>query len=328
MNNRTPHIKRSNLNGLSAQLAAKILLLATLLTLIFGLIVSSANAATLNRSEILIQSNAIKLGDVFDNVGQHADFVLAPAPLPGQNLVWNTATLTRIATAFNLPWRPQQNDTVQIKRAATLVDADTLKVVLREYMASTTGAESYNITFTSEIPEIIVPSLEIPQIEVSDLSMPAKGGIFSAILKISSTADTRENITLRGMAERMVKIPTLSRSLQSGAIIQEKDIAWVTIRALSVNENIIQNTDDLIGSTPRKSIVSGNMIRSTDIEKPRIVNRGDAVTLVFNKNGMYLTTKGRAMQDGTIGDTITISNLSSNRQIEGRITANREVTVQ
>jgi flagella basal body P-ring formation protein FlgA len=126
----------------------------------------------------------------------------------------------------------------------------------------------------------------------------------------------------------MVKIPTLSRSLQSGAIIQEKDIAWVTIRALSVNENIIQNTDDLIGSTPRKSIVSGNMIRSTDIEKPRIVNRGDAVTLVFNKNGMYLTTKGRAMEDGTIGDTITISNLSSNRQIEGRITANREVTVQ
>jgi flagellar basal body P-ring formation protein FlgA len=299
-----------------------------LLTLFVGFILSSAQAATFARSEILINSDNITLGDVFEGLTQHADFVLAPAPKPEQNLVWNAPTLTRIATAFNLPWRPQQNDTVKIKRAATLVDADTLKVVLREYMAASTGAESYNITFSSEIPEIIVPSLDVPQIEVSDLSMPAKGGIFSAILKISNAAGPIENVTLRGMAERMVRVPTLNKTVQNGRVIEEKDIEWTTIRALSVGDSIIQDAALLIGSTPRKSILSGNPVRLTDIEKPKVITRGDSVTLVFDKGGMYLTTKGRAMEDGTIGDIIKISNVSSNRQIEGRVTANKEVTVQ
>ena len=60
---------------------------------------------------------------------------------------------------------------------------------------------------------------------------------------------------------------------------------------------------------------------------PQMVSRGELVTMVFDQNGMRLTAKGRALEDGTMGQSIKVSNTGSNRTIEGRVTGSKQITV-
>ncbi len=324
-------LKRSNRDDLPAPLAGKLLAAIAMATLVLGLLLGTlgaAHAAPLPRAEVLVRSENIKLGDVFEGLSQHADFVLAPAPAPGQELVWNSPTLLRIATAFNLPWRPSNDDAVHIRRAAIQVDADAIRNVLHDHLATLNENDTYNVSITTPVPDIVISSLDAPRIELADFNMPASGGAFSAIVKVTGDDGRAQTVNLRGMAERIKRIPTLRHSVKNGEVIGEGDIVWVEQPANSVRKDVVLDQDIIIGSTPRKTINANELIRPEDLQLPLLVNRGDIVTMVFNHNGMYLTTKGRAMADGAKGQIIKVSNVGSSRMIEARVNDAKEVVVE
>lgn len=323
-------LKRVNPNALSAKLAGKLLAIILALVLVMGLLLSGidrAFAAALPHAQVLVRDEQIRLGDVFDGLTKHADFVLAPAPKPGEELVWNEPTLLRIATAFNLPWRPTGKDEVRIRRAAVLVDADTLRAVVRDHLASLNAEDIYNVNFTSEVPEIIIPGEAAPNVELSDFSMQQTGGTFSAIVSIGAEGGPTKTVNLHGVAERMQRYPVLKADFKNGEIIGEKDITWLTQKAGTMNRGAVINISDIIGATPRRGVSAGEIIRPESLQMPLLIKRGDLVTMVFNEGGMYLTARGRALVDGAMGEVIKVNNASSNRQLEARVTGHKEVTV-
>lgn len=324
-------MKRSNPNELSVRLACKLLAFMLMVALAAAVLLGTmayAFAGPMPNRQVLVKSADIRLGDVFEGLNQHADFVLAPAPKPGEELVWNEPTLLRIATAFNLPWRPESGDKISIRRAATLVDADTMRAVIRDHLATVNDADSFNITMTTEVPEIVVPGTESPRIEIADFSMPETGGPFSAIIRVAASQGKPETVTLRGMAERLVSVPVLKRTMKNGTIIQAEDLTWVTKSAVNVRRDVISDADEIIGNTPRRGIAGGAFMRHDDLQKPLMISRGDPVTMVHDAGGMYVTAKGRAMEDGTFGQIIKVANMGSNKQIEARVTGSRQVTVK
>ncbi len=327
----TATVKRSNPADLSVALAGKLAAAIMLLTLVLALLLAGAAhafAAPLPRAQVLVKDENIRLGDVFDGLSQHADFVLAPAPAPGQDMVWNAPTLMRIATAFNLPWRPQSGDEVHIRRAATSVGAESVRAAINDYMATLSDTDSFNVSQLSPVPDMIVPSLEAPRVELADFSMPPQGGTFAAIVKITGTDGKSQTVPVRGMAERIRRLPTLRHAMKNGDIIAESDIVWIERPAYGLRRDLVADTASLVGTTPRQTIAAGEPVRPEDLQQPLLVSRGDVVTLVYNHNGMMLTAKGRALTDGAKGQLVKVSNLGSNRQIEGRVSDAREVRVE
>lgn len=324
-------VKRHNPRELPAALAGKLLAIILGMTLVMVLLAAGMGRAFANpmpRADVMVKGEHIRLGDVFDGVTQNADFVLAPAPGPGQELVWNQATLLRIATAFNLPWRPDTDSQVHIRRSVALVDGDTLRSVIRDYLTSQDIDPniSYKVSFNGVVPEIIVSSETTPDVRLADFNLQQAGGTFSALFTIKSNGKT-QNVNLRGTAERMIRVPVLNRDLRNGDIIQPENISWTLEKAAALRKDTIRSENDLIGSTPRKNLTAGETVRADAIQMPRMVGRGDLVTLVFNQDGMFLTAKGRALEDGAMGQVIKVSNSSSNRTISARVTADKEVTV-
>jgi len=43
---------------------------------------------------------------------------------------------------------------------------------------------------------------------------------------------------------------------------------------------------------------------------------------------MTLTAKGKALQDGALGDMVRVANTDSNKSLQGVVTAHREVTIR
>jgi len=50
------------------------------------------------------------------------------------------------------------------------------------------------------------------------------------------------------------------------------------------------------------------------------VRRGDMVALVYLAPGVQLTTRARAMEDGAVGQTVRLTNPTSNRTIDAIVT--------
>jgi flagella basal body P-ring formation protein FlgA len=51
------------------------------------------------------------------------------------------------------------------------------------------------------------------------------------------------------------------------------------------------------------------------------VRRGDTVVMVYVAPGVQLTTRGKAMNDAAIGQSVKLTNLQSNKTVDAIVTA-------
>jgi len=58
----------------------------------------------------------------------------------------------------------------------------------------------------------------------------------------------------------------------------------------------------------------------SDAAPPVMVRRGDTITLVYVAPGLQLTTRGKALADAGLGDSVRIVNMQSNRIVDATVT--------
>src|ERR1700742_4736607 len=78
----------------------------------------------------------------------------------------------------------------------------------------------------------------------------------------------------------------------------------------------------------RRQMRSGAPLRMADLAKPDLVQRDQAVTIIFQTAGLYLTTRGKALDNGTEGDVVSVLNIQSKRTVTGTVTGRGQITIQ
>jgi len=287
-----------------------------------------AKAITLKQNSI-IEDNTIKLGDVFNGLKRNENKILGPAPLPGKDMTLNARTLMRIAVAMDLPWRPQHSsEQVILKRAATVIGSDVIKEEIHNALLEHGVQGEFDVSMRSGFGDIILPESEPAQVEVDRFSFSPETNSFEAVIVAPSKDNPIYTTSLTGTIARLVKIPVLRNPLRSGTIIGERDIHTISIKESALRSNIILDARDLIGLTPRTLISSGAPVKINDLEQPQVVSRGSLVTMVFKNGTLTLTTQGKAMENGAVGDLIRVVNAGSNRTVQGLVSGDNEVVLQ
>ena len=77
----------------------------------------------------------------------------------------------------------------------------------------------------------------------------------------------------------------------------------------------------------RKQLRAGQPLKSADLGKPDLVQRDQSVTLIYESVGLYLTIRGKALENGTEGDVVNVMNLQSKRTVSGVVTGRGQVTI-
>jgi flagella basal body P-ring formation protein FlgA len=135
------------------------------------------------------------------------------------------------------------------------------------------------------------------------------------------------------MAERphsvaeTIHVPTLRDNVSPGSIISEGDIILVDLPANQVGQNIITDPQKLIGMSAAWSLAANRPIRNTDVRRPILAKKGSLVTMTFTTPNMTLSATGRALENGSLGDTIRIVNTSSNKTVEGMVMADGNIII-
>ena len=111
-----------------------------------------------------------------------------------------------------------------------------------------------------------------------------------------------------------------ARDIARGEVIAQSDLVGGTIPANTVFTGIITSVDQINGMEARRMLHAHEVVRMDDLRHPVLVQKGTIVTMTFEAPGVMLTATGRAMTEGGIGDTVTIQNPASFRQIQGVVT--------
>jgi flagella basal body P-ring formation protein FlgA len=113
-----------------------------------------------------------------------------------------------------------------------------------------------------------------------------------------------------------VEVAVPARDIARGAKIAESDLTYQAVPALRANSSIIRAISDAAGRESRRALKAGEMIRISDLKRPTLVAKGSTVTMLFEAPGIKLTGVGRALVEGGEGETITVLNPASYRQVE------------
>lgn len=298
----------------------------------FGMVVilagaTAARAAAL-KSESVISGDYIRLGDIFEGV-KNADYVLGPAPQPGKDMILNARTLYKIASALDVDWQPGSSaEQLILRREAVVIPQAEIASFLSPKIKEAGVDNNFTIDYTTAIQDIILPIDTERTMEVSSFSFDPQKDTFNAVIVAPSADNPVRRMNLSGRIERTVSVPVLKNSLKNGEIIGSLDIDYIEIPQNRIMNGTVLEEKDIINMTPRRVMASGKPILINDLESPKMVDRGDMITLVFANGPMMLTVKGKSLQAGALGDTIRVSNLDSNRNLQGVVTAHREVTIR
>lgn len=268
---------------------------------------------------VTLDGGVVHLGDIFQGTGEHADRVVAYAPRPGGRAVFDALWLQRVARAFKLNWRPtSRKDRVIIERASRMVGRNEVEEMLTERMIAEGGDASSRVSLSNQSFRLHLPADETVALGIDQFNINPSSGRFTAMLTWGNGADDR--MRMSGRFERMSDVPVLSNRAMRGDLISQSDIEWVTLPEARLTRTTITDVDHIIGMAAKRAIAPGKPVTEGDVRRPLLVNRGETVTMLLTTPSMELSAKGRALQAGSKGDIIRITNLQTNTVIDAVVT--------
>ncbi len=111
-----------------------------------------------------------------------------------------------------------------------------------------------------------------------------------------------------------------SRDIARGEIISESDLTLGTAQASQIRSGTITSIADISGMQARRYLRAGELVLATDVRRPIVITKGETVTMTFDAPGISLTATGRALSEGGIGETVTVLNPVSYRQVMATVT--------
>ena len=297
----------------------------TILSFASIVMTNSSQAANLKAISV-VSDNTIKLGDLFDNLHDNADYVIGAAPQPGKDITLNARTLYRIAVALDLKWRPKtMAEQVIIRREASVVPFNKIKASLRNALKEKGISNSFKVKLNQGKPSMTLPQGTNDSVEISTLNFDHNSNIFNATLVAPSKDNPLKTLMVSGMIERQLSVPVLRNTLQNGDIIGKNDIKMIDISEHDLQSNMIMKADDLVGLTPRRVTYAGKYLQKGAFEKPQLVERGEPVFITYKSGAITLTAKGKALQSGAKGDLVRVTNINSSRTIDATVNGTNQV---
>lgn len=108
--------------------------------------------------------------------------------------------------------------------------------------------------------------------------------------------------------------PVLSRSVAKGEILDAADFTTAALSPSTARTALPPSEAE--GREALRNLRAGQAVRAADVAPPRIIRRGQAVTILFTAGPLNIQAAGRALSDAGVGEPVRVMNLSSNRTLD------------
>jgi flagella basal body P-ring formation protein FlgA len=167
----------------------------------------------------------------------------------------------------------------------------------------------------------------------SGLRMPECSGGLSAhvgnrgVAEVSCAGPMAWKLFVPVRVTRLESVLVLTRPVAAGQALSDDMLRVETRNTGNLSAGSLSAPSQASGQVAARALMAGTVLAQTDLRPPRLVRRGDLVTLVARRSGLEVRSQGRALGDAGISEQVNVENLGSRRQIRGRVNPQGEVEV-
>ncbi len=291
----------------------------------------AAPIPTLKRS-VTVSDDLVRIGDLIDNAGDAADTPIFRSPDAGTT---GSVTLQQIVDAIR-PYHLYRIDTqniaaVQVSRSGRTIEASEIEARIARTFAGRYGlgeAKNLHVTLDAMVQPITVDSSPATDLTLIGASLDPRSGRFEISFDVpGSLAMRRLPLRLTGTVVETVETAVLTRAVARGEVIKAADVAIERRPKAEAASEPVTDADQAVGLAVRQAMRSGQPLLRSQLMKPELVHRDATITLVYEVPGIVITTRGKALEAGALGDTISVANVETKRTIQGTVSGPNRVTI-
>ena len=118
------------------------------------------------------------------------------------------------------------------------------------------------------------------------------------------------------------------RVIKVDDLIEAEDLTIQRIKLRELNHQLATNLNDVIGKSAARPLQANLPIRLAMIKKPYAVHKGDHVAIEARHGGLLIQATGVTKSSGELGQSITVANLDSGKELRAKIVAPGVVRVE
>lgn len=136
------------------------------------------------------------------------------------------------------------------------------------------------------------------------------------------------NITVRMEVEALADTVVALHQIAPGEVVSAADVVLQKREITYNSSHAVRTIDEVIGKRTRTTIRANQPLRADQVEKVPLVKVGQIVTIVAENEVMKISVSGKARSSGAEGDIVRVQNLSSFKEVSGRVIDASTVQVQ
>jgi flagellar basal body P-ring formation protein FlgA len=288
-------------------------------------------ASPVLRASITVADDVVRIGDLIDNAGTAAQIAIYRAPDLGTTGSLPTTQLLTALQAHQVIGVDTKDikavSVTRLSRAIEVRDIQSQVAHALEHRGGLGDAANLSLTFDRDLQDVQLEASYTGAIQPVATRYEPRNGRFDVAFEVSSENNARPTkLRFTGTAIETVDAAVLTRDVQHGDILKSSDV-MTERRAKAEVGNDAAARNLAVGMQMRRQARSGQALRVADLAKPDLVQRDDNVTLIYESSGLYLTIRGKAMENGTEGDAINVTNLQSKRIVSGVVIGRGQVAI-
>lgn len=118
------------------------------------------------------------------------------------------------------------------------------------------------------------------------------------------------------------------RGIKDDDLIEAEDVTFQRVRLRTLDHQLATNLNDVIGKSAARPLQANMPIRLAMVKKPYAVHKGDRVAIEAKHGGLSIQVTGVTKSSGELGQSITVANLDSGKELRAKIVAPGVVRVE
>ena len=282
------------------------------------------------KTQVSVRQEAIYLSDIATIQGAPRSWVdrasqlkIKAAPPVGEILILSGEEVARKIQQANLGAVVSLNeipDQIEVAREGRWVEREEILGMLESHLRNRIPDRNKDIQVRDLQggEKIIVPLGSLS----SDPAFPEqahRGGPLSITMTLRVDGREVQKVRLQARVEIYGPVLASKNQLKRNQEIGEKDVEVVRKNLSLLSADVLTDPREVQGKRMTLTVNSQEVLRTSMIETPPLFKKGDRVILIVENEYFKITTFGEAKEDGRKGERVKLMNITSQKEVSGRV---------
>jgi flagella basal body P-ring formation protein FlgA len=283
------------------------------------------------RAQVTVEGDVVRIGDMVENAGTASQIAIYRSPDLGTTGSLPTAQVINTLQAHQVIGVDTRDiKSVAVTRLARTLEGKEIESQVAHALEHRSGlgdAANLSLTFDRDVQDVRLEAWNNGSLQPASVRYEPRSGRFDVSFEIANDTNTiRTRLRFSGIAVETLEAAVLARNVERGEVLKASDVVAERRPKAEVGSDAAIRSH-AVGMQMRKGLRAGQALRVADLGKPDLVQKDGNVTLIYEAAGIYITSRGKAIDNGTEGDTVTVLNLQSKRTVTGTVVGRDQVVI-